>query len=92
VARLWSTTLPQQSVVTVADRYADFAEIGAVCGRQDTKSQAVRGSSPSSRRRDALAAAAPRPGIDHEKLTYRHNGSDRRLTDVHGHVIREILA
>jgi hypothetical protein len=31
-------------------------------------------------------------GIDHEQLTYRHNGSDRRLTDVHGHVIHEILA
>ena len=31
-------------------------------------------------------------GIDHEKLTVRHNGIDRRLTDVHGQVIREILA
>jgi hypothetical protein len=31
-------------------------------------------------------------GIDHTKLTFRHNGIDRRLTDVHGHVIREILA
>ena len=31
-------------------------------------------------------------GIDHEKLTFRHNGIDRRLTDVHGHVIRAILA
>lgn len=31
-------------------------------------------------------------GIDHEKLTFRHNGLDRRLTDVHGHVIEEILA
>ena len=31
-------------------------------------------------------------GIDHERLTVRHNGIDRRLTDVHGHVIREILA
>lgn len=31
-------------------------------------------------------------GIDHEKLTFRHNGIDRRLTDVHGHVIPEILA
>jgi hypothetical protein len=30
-------------------------------------------------------------GIDHEKLTVRHNGIDRRLTDVHGHVIHEIL-
>ena len=31
-------------------------------------------------------------GIDHEKLSYRHNGIDRRLTDVHGHVVREILS
>jgi hypothetical protein len=31
-------------------------------------------------------------GIDHERLTFRHNGSDRRLTDVHGHVIHELLA
>ncbi|QOV92506.1 DUF1501 domain-containing protein [Humisphaera borealis] len=31
-------------------------------------------------------------GIDHEKLTVRQNGIDRRLTDVHGHVIKEILA
>ncbi len=30
-------------------------------------------------------------GIDHERLIYRHNGIDRRLTDVHGEVIREIL-
>ena len=30
-------------------------------------------------------------GIDHEKLTFRHNGIDRRLTDVHGHVIKDIL-
>ena len=31
-------------------------------------------------------------GIDHTRLTVRHNGLDRRLTDVHGHVIREIIA
>jgi hypothetical protein len=30
-------------------------------------------------------------GIDHTRLTYRHNGIDRRLTDVHGEVIRGIL-
>lgn len=30
-------------------------------------------------------------GLDHEKLTVRHNGIDRRLTDVHGHVIKELL-
>ncbi len=31
-------------------------------------------------------------GIDHEKLTVRHNGIDRRLTDVHGRLIPEIMA
>ena len=31
-------------------------------------------------------------GIEHERLTVRHNGIDRRLTDVHGHVLRELLA
>jgi hypothetical protein len=31
-------------------------------------------------------------GIDHKRLTFRHNGIDRRLTDVHGNVIHEILA
>lgn len=31
-------------------------------------------------------------GIDHTKLTVRHDGIDRRLTDVHGHVIEPILA
>jgi len=31
-------------------------------------------------------------GIDHEKLSIRHNGIDRRLTDVHGHVMKGILA
>jgi hypothetical protein len=31
-------------------------------------------------------------GLDHEKLTYPHNGRDMRLTDVSGNVIREIIA
>jgi uncharacterized protein (DUF1501 family) len=31
-------------------------------------------------------------GIQHDRLTYRHNGIDRRLTDVHGAVIRDILS
>ncbi len=30
-------------------------------------------------------------GIDHEDLTFRHGGRDVRLTDVHGHVMHEIL-
>jgi hypothetical protein len=31
-------------------------------------------------------------GIDHEQLTYRHAGRDHRLTDVHGTVVRDIMA
>ncbi|NIL98005.1 MAG: DUF1501 domain-containing protein, partial [Planctomycetales bacterium] len=31
-------------------------------------------------------------GFDHEKLTFRFQGRDYRLTDVHGHVVKEILA
>jgi len=31
-------------------------------------------------------------GIDHERLTYHYAGRDFRLTDVHGHVVKEILA
>jgi hypothetical protein len=30
-------------------------------------------------------------GIDHTKLTFRSNGIDRRLTDVHGHVLTNIV-
>lgn len=31
-------------------------------------------------------------GLNHERLTYYHNGFERRLTDVHGHVIQDLLA
>ena len=31
-------------------------------------------------------------GFDHEQLTYRYAGRDFRLTDVHGHVVRELIA
>ena len=31
-------------------------------------------------------------GFDHERLTYRYAGRDFRLTDVHGHVVRDIVA
>ena len=31
-------------------------------------------------------------GLDHEKLTYRFQGRDFRLTDVHGEVITDLLA
>lgn len=41
---------------------------------------------------DLHATALHLLGIDHTRLTFYHNGIERRLTDVHGHVIREILA
>jgi hypothetical protein len=31
-------------------------------------------------------------GLDHEKLTYRHNGRDERLTDVAGEVVAKAIA
>ena len=31
-------------------------------------------------------------GFDHEKLTYRYNGRDFRLTDVHGHIVKGVMA
>ena len=31
-------------------------------------------------------------GVDHTKQTFRFSGRDMRLTDVHGNVIREVLA
>jgi len=31
-------------------------------------------------------------GLEHEKLTFYHNGANRRLTDVHGHVLERVLA
>jgi hypothetical protein len=41
---------------------------------------------------DLHATALHLLGIDHTKLTYRHNGIDRRLTDVHGQVITSLVA
>jgi len=31
-------------------------------------------------------------GLDHKRLSFYHNGFERRLTDVHGHVIQDVLA
>jgi hypothetical protein len=41
---------------------------------------------------DLHATALHLLGLDHEKLSYYHNGLNRRLTDVHGHVIKALLA
>ena len=41
---------------------------------------------------DFHATVLNQMGLDHTKLTYRHDGRDYRLTDVEGRVIREILS
>ena len=41
---------------------------------------------------DLQATVLHQLGFDHERLTYPFQGRDFRLTDVHGHVVREILA
>ena len=41
---------------------------------------------------DLQATILRQLGIDHERLTYRYQGRDFRLTDVHGKVINDIVA
>ena len=41
---------------------------------------------------DLQATILHQLGVDHEKLTYRHQGRHFRLTDVHGRVVKELLA
>ena len=41
---------------------------------------------------DFQATILDRLGMDHERLTHRHAGRDFRLTDVHGRVVKDILA
>jgi hypothetical protein len=60
--------------------YGESDEIGATVGRDKVHLH------------DFHATILHLLGIDHEKLTYRHAGRDFRLTDVHGVVVRGILA
>ncbi len=41
---------------------------------------------------DLQATILHQLGFDHEKLIYRFQGRDYRLTDVHGHVVKDLLA
>ena len=40
---------------------------------------------------DLQATILNQLGVDHTKLTYRYQGRDFRLTDVHGHVVKDLL-
>lgn len=59
--------------------YGETDEIGA---------KAVQGISPLY---DLNATILHLLGLDHQRLTYYHNGIQRRLTNVHGHVVSDIL-
>ena len=62
---------------------------GVAHGRSDDLGyQAVEGSTSCY---DLHATILHLLGIDHTRLTFRNAGVDRRLTAVHGHVIKEIL-
>lgn len=41
---------------------------------------------------DLWATVLHQLGLDHERLTYRYGGRDFRLTDVHGHVLHDVIA
>ena len=41
---------------------------------------------------DLQATLLNQLGVDHERLTYRYQGRNFRLTDVHGHVVRDLIA
>ncbi|HEU0068743.1 MAG TPA: DUF1501 domain-containing protein, partial [Nitrospiraceae bacterium] len=41
---------------------------------------------------DLHATALHLLGMNHERLTFYHNGIQRRLTNVHGHVVKDLLA
>ncbi|WP_152051295.1 DUF1501 domain-containing protein [Tautonia marina] len=40
---------------------------------------------------DIHATVLHQLGLDHEQLSFRHGGRDQRLTDVHGHVVRDLI-
>jgi hypothetical protein len=65
---------------------------GVTVGESDEWGYKPRDRTKSTNVHDIHATVMHLLGIDHEKLTFRHNGLDRRLTDVEGEVIRGLLA
>lgn len=59
-------------------------------GKSQTQSGEVTRAVPLDR--VAHATALHLLGLDHKKLSFYHNGINRRLTDVHGHVFKPLLA
>ena len=65
---------------------------GVTCGESDQWGYKPLDRSNPTQVYDIHATILHLLGIDHERLTVRHNGIDRRLTDVHGEVIKGIIA
>lgn len=65
---------------------------GAICGESDEWGYKPRDRNRPTTVYDIHATILHLLGIDHTKLTFRHNGVDRRLTDVHGEIIQGLLA
>jgi uncharacterized protein (DUF1501 family) len=65
---------------------------GMTFGETDDFSYNIQAGSPKMHVHDFHATMLHLLGIDHEKLTYKFQGRRYRLTDVHGHVIKEILS
>jgi len=65
---------------------------GVTCGESDQWGYKPLDRDHPTTAHDVHATVLKLLGIDHTKLTWRNNGIDRRLTDVHGHVIDGILS
>ena len=65
---------------------------GALCGESDQWGYKPQDRSHPTTVYDIHATILHQLGIDHTKLTFRNNGVDRRLTDVHGEIIPGLLA
>ncbi|MCM8525340.1 MAG: DUF1501 domain-containing protein [Lentisphaeraceae bacterium] len=65
---------------------------GMTFGETDDFSYNILPGSPKMHVHDFHATILHQLGIDHEKLTYKFQGRRYRLTDVHGHVIKDILS
>lgn len=65
---------------------------GIVCGESDEFGYKPLDRANPTQVYDIHATVLRLLGIDHERLTFRHNSINRRLTDVHGHVIEDLIA
>jgi len=76
------------------DRLQSYRETSPISTRIDVTKQAhlkkIMGAEIYDVRFDLQATILHLMGIDHKNLTYRFQGRDFRLTDLHGHVVEDI--